>query len=277
MSNYAIGDIQGCFEELRELLSIISFDEERDRLWLCGDLVNRGFSSLECLLYLHSIKDSCNIVLGNHDLHLIAVHEGEREISKNDTFNDVLSYKYVDKLIDWLKTLPFHMYKKINTKEGEIEYFMTHAGIPPYWTKDDLIRNSEELSKNLSGKESSFFLRTIFGNNPKHPDECNTSEDNLRLNINFLTRMRFLEQNGSLNMDYKGKIEGAPKNLRPWFEGKQKIMKENTHILFGHWAALDGITNKLRITALDTGCSWGKRLTALRLEDQQIFSCDKLK
>ena len=277
MSNYAIGDIQGCFEELRELLSIISFDEERDRLWLCGDLVNRGFSSLECLLYLHSIKDSCNIVLGNHDLHLIAVHEGEREISKNDTFNDVLSYKYVDKLIDWLKTLPFHMYKKINTKEGEIEYFMTHAGIPPHWTKDDLIRNSEELSKNLSGKESSFFLRTIFGNNPKHPDECNTSEDNLRINVNFLTRMRFLEQDGSLNMNYKGKIEVAPKNLRPWFKGKQNIMKGNTHILFGHWAALDGVTNKSRITALDTGCSWGKRLTAMRLEDQQIFSCDKLK
>ena len=277
MSNYAIGDIQGCFEELKELLSIISFDEERDRLWLCGDLVNRGFSSLECLLYLHSIKDSCNIVLGNHDLHLIAVHEGEREISKNDTFNDVLSYKYVDKLIDWLKTLPFHMYKKINTKEGEIEYFMTHAGIPPHWTKDDLIRNSEELSKNLSGKESSFFLRTIFGNNPKHPDECNTSEDNLRINVNFLTRMRFLEQDGSLNMNYKGKIEGAPKNLRPWFKGKQHIMKGNTHILFGHWAALDGVTNKSRITALDTGCSWGKRLTAMRLEDQQIFSCDKLK
>ena len=277
MSNYAIGDIQGCFEELRELLSIISFDEERDRLWLCGDLVNRGFSSLECLLYLHSIKDSCNIVLGNHDLHLIAVHEGEREISKNDTFNDVLSYKNVDKLIDWLKTLPFHMYKKINTKEGEIEYFMTHAGIPPHWTKDDLIRNSEELSMNLSGKESSFFLRTIFGNNPKHPDECNTSEDNLRINVNFLTRMRFLEQDGSLNMNYKGKIEGAPKNLRPWFKGKQNIMKGNTHILFGHWAALDGVTNKSRITALDTGCSWGKRLTAMRLEDQQIFSCDKLK
>ncbi len=277
MSNYAIGDIQGCFEELRELLSIISFDEERDRLWLCGDLVNRGLSSLECLLYLHSIKDSCNIVLGNHDLHLIAVHEGEREISKNDTFNDVLSYKYVDKLIDWLKTLPFHIYKKINTKEGEIEYFMTHAGIPPHWTKDDLIRNSEELSKNLSGKESSFFLRTIFGNNPKHPDECNTSEDNLRINVNFLTRMRFLEQDGSLNMNYKGKIEGAPKNLRPWFKGKQNIMKGNTHILFGHWAALDGVTNKSRITALDTGCSWGKRLTAMRLEDQQIFSCDKLK
>ena len=277
MSNYAIGDIQGCFEELKELLSIISFDEERDRLWLCGDLVNRGFSSLECLLYLHSIKDSCNIVLGNHDLHLIAVHEGEREISKNDTFNDVLSYKYVDKLIDWLKTLPFHMYKKINTKEGEIEYFMTHAGIPPHWTKDDLIRNSEELSKNLSGKESSFFLRTIFGNNPKHPDECNTSEDNLRINVKFLTRMRFLEQDGSLNMNYKGKIEGAPKNLRPWFKGKQNIMKGNTHILFGHWAALDGVTNKSRITALDTGCSWGKRLTAMRLEDQQIFSCDKLK
>ena len=277
MSNYAIGDIQGCFEELRELLKIISFDKERDQLWLCGDLVNRGLSSLECLLYLYSIRNSCNIVLGNHDLHLIAVHEGEREISKNDTFNDVLSYKYVDKLIDWLKTLPFHMYKKINTKEGEIEYFMTHAGIPPHWTKDDLIRNSEELSKNLSGKESSFFLRTIFGNNPKHPDECNTSEDNLRINVNFLTRMRFLEQDGSLNMNYKGKIEGAPKNLRPWFKGKQNIMKGNTHILFGHWAALDGVTNKSRITALDTGCSWGKRLTAMRLEDQQIFSCDKLK
>lgn len=277
MSNYAIGDIQGCFEELRELLKIVSFDKERDQLWLCGDLVNRGLSSLECLLYLYSIRNSCNIVLGNHDLHLMAVHEVGRKIGENDTFNDVLSYKHVDKLIDWLKTLPFHISKKIDTKQGEVEYFMTHAGIPPFWSKDDLIRKSEELSKNLSGKESSIFLRTIFGNVPTHPEECNSPEDNLRLNINFLTRMRFLEQNGSLNMDYKGKIEGAPENLRPWFEGKQKIMKENTHILFGHWAALDGITNKLRITALDTGCSWGRRLTAMRLEDQQIFSCDKLK
>ena len=113
MSNYAIGDIQGCFEELRELLKIVSFDKERDQLWLCGDLVNRGLSSLECLLYLYSIRNSCNIVLGNHDLHLIAVHEVGRKIGENDTFNDVLSYKHVDKLIDWLKTLPFHISKKI--------------------------------------------------------------------------------------------------------------------------------------------------------------------
>jgi len=116
MSNYAIGDIQGCFEELRKLLKIVSFDKERDQLWLCGDLVNRGLSSLECLLYLYSIRNSCNIVLGNHDLHLMAVHEVGRKIGENDTFNDVLSYKHVDKLIGWLKTLPFHISKKIDTK-----------------------------------------------------------------------------------------------------------------------------------------------------------------
>lgn len=277
MSNYAIGDIQGCFKELRTLLSIISFDEKEDQLWLCGDLVNRGTESLECLLFLHSIKDSCNIVLGNHDLHLIAVHEAVRKTSDTDTLDDVLSYKHSNKLIEWLKSLPFHICKQIDTGTGEVEYLMTHAGIPPHWSKNDLIMRSEELSKNLSGKESSFFLKTIFGNEPIHPDQCNSQEDNLRLNINFLTRMRFLTENGSLDLDYKGKIENAPKHLSPWFKGKLKIMEGDSHILFGHWAALDGETNTPRITALDTGCAWGKRLTAMRLEDKQIFTCDKLK
>lgn len=276
MSNYAIGDLQGCYEELRQLLTRIDFDKKKDVLWFCGDLVNRGSDSLNCLLYLHSIKDNCRIVLGNHDLHLIAVSDSIREINEKDTFQDVLESPKRKILIEWLKSQPLHSIEKINTNKGEKEYVMTHAGIPPHWSKDDLIRNSNKLGQSLQNENSSYFLNYVFGNEPNHPDKCVTTEEKMRLNLNYLTRMRFYNSDGSIDLKYKGKIETAPSNLKPWFEYKLKILNENTHLLFGHWAALDGFTGKENITALDTGCAWGNKLTAMRLEDLSMFSCDKL-
>ena len=276
MSNYAIGDLQGCYSELQCLLKKISFDKAEDKLWFCGDLVNRGSESLDCLNFLYSIRENCHIVLGNHDLHLIAVQSSIRDLSKNDTFQDILHSSKDDFLIDWLRSLPFHFIKTIDTKEGEKEFVMTHAGIPPHWTKKELIGHSNKLSSNLISNDYRNFLKKIFGNKPDHPDKCKKDEEVLRLNINFLTRMRFYNPDGSLELDYKGKVETAPNNLKPWFEYKLKILEENTHLLFGHWAALNGVTGKDNITALDTGCAWGNKLTAIRLEDNSTFSCDKL-
>ena len=276
MSNYAIGDLQGCYSELQCLLKKISFDKAEDKLWFCGDLVNRGSESLDCLNFLYSIRENCHIVLGNHDLHLIAVQSSIRDMSKNDTFQDILHSSKGDFLIDWLRSLPFHFIKTIDTKEGEKEFVMTHAGIPPHWTKKELIGHSNKLSSNLISNDYRNFLKKIYGNKPDHPDKCKKDEEVLRLNINFLTRMRFYNPDGSLELDYKGKVETAPNNFKPWFEYKLKILEENTHLLFGHWAALNGVTGKDNITALDTGCAWGNKLTAIRLEDNSTFSCDKL-
>jgi bis(5'-nucleosyl)-tetraphosphatase (symmetrical) len=276
MSTYAIGDLQGCYEELQELLLSFKFNEDRDCLWFCGDLVNRGPESLKCLNYLHSIKDNCKIVLGNHDIHLLAVVEGKRKLSESDTFIDVLESSNLSTLKNWMMTLPFHYIEGIKTEGKKKEYIMTHAGVPPTWTKADLENNSNELSSKLLNQNSNSFLEEIFGNYPNHPKKCKNNTDQLRLNLNCLTRMRYYDITGSLNLEFKGTIEEAPKNLTPWFEHELKIVNDHTHVLFGHWAALNGFTNKKNITALDTGCAWGNKLTAMRLEDNEFFSCDKL-
>ena len=276
MSNYAIGDLQGCFNEFKFLLDKISFDENKDRLWLCGDLVNRGDDSLACLKFINSIQKSCHIVLGNHDLHLLAIAEGIKNLNKSDTVGDILKSPDCDELLQWIRTLPFHFLKKVETNQGEIEFIMSHAGVPPAWTKKDLINNSNELSQLLLGEESINFLKNMYGNEPNHLRDCETKQDRLRLNVNYLTRMRFLHSDGSLNLEFKGKINEASEDLKPWFKFKSNIVNERTHILFGHWAALDGITGIANISALDTGCVWGNKLTAMRLEDYELFSCDKL-
>ena len=276
MSNYVIGDLQGCFSEFKFLLDKISFEAHKDKLWLCGDLVNRGDDSLACLKFIHSIRKSCHVVLGNHDLHLLAIAEGIKTLNKSDTIEDILKSPDCFELLQWIKTLPFHFLKKVSTSRGEIEFVMTHAGIPPSWTKNDLIENSNELSQLLSGKESTNFLKNMYGNKPNHPRDCETREDRHRLNINYLTRMRFMHSDGSLNLEFKGKISESAEDLQPWFKFESHLVNDRTHILFGHWAALEGVTGIANISALDTGCVWGNKLTAMRLEDYQLFSCDKL-
>tara|TARA_B100000900_G_scaffold371122_1_gene350137 strand:- start:3458 stop:4291 length:834 start_codon:yes stop_codon:yes gene_type:complete len=276
MSNYAFGDLQGCYKEFKTLLEQINFNPSRDTLWICGDLVNRGPESLNCLTYIHSIKDSCRIVLGNHDLHLIAVCESVRDVSDSDTFEDILKSPKKEMLIKWLKSLPFQSTQKIKTEKGELEFVMTHAGVPPHWSKSQLIENSEELSEHLRSENPKNFLKSVFGDTPNHPDRCKTDQERMRLNLNYLTRMRFYNSDGSLDLSYKGKIDMAPPELKPWFKYKLRILEKDTQLLFGHWAALDGVTDQEQITALDTGCAWGNKLTTVRLEDNSVFSCDKL-
>jgi len=276
MANYAIGDIQGCFDELIVLLDKIKFETEKDQLWICGDLINRGPKSLESLEFLYSIRKNCYITLGNHDLHFLAVAEEVIEISDSDTFQEILKNKNLDIYLNWIKKMPFHHIGKIKNNGKTKSYLMTHAGVPPHWTKEDLKKHSLELNKTLQGPESLTLLKNMYGNEPNHPSRCVSEMERLRLNINYLTRMRFCSRDGSLNLTHKGKAIDAPSRMKPWFEWNLKILQDPIHLLFGHWAALEGVTGKKNITALDTGCVWGKKLSALRLEDNRIFSCNKI-
>ena len=276
MSSYAIGDIQGCYDELKSLLNEVNFQTDKDELWICGDLINRGPKSLECINFLYSIRENCHITLGNHDLHFIAVAKKIRDKSNSDTFQDILKDPLIEKYVDWLLNLSFHHIDKIKIN-GEVKTFLlTHAGVPPHWTKEDLINNSLELSEILKGPNSEKLLRNMYGDKPNHPSEYNSNQERLRLNINYFTRMRFCKKDGSINLKYKGKANDAPKGFMPWFEHDLKIFENPIHILFGHWAALEGLTGKRNVTALDTGCVWGNKLSALRLEDNRIFSCNKI-
>ena len=276
MANYAIGDIQGCFDELMNLLHKIKFKTDRDQLWICGDLINRGPKSLESLEFLYSIRENCFITLGNHDLHFLAVAEKVIEISDSDTFQEILENRNLDIYLNWIKELPFYHIGKIKNNGKTRSYVMTHAGIPPHWTIEDLKKNSQELYETLQGPGALNLLKNMYGNEPNHPSRCVTEMERLRLNINYLTRMRFCSKDGSLDLKNKGKATDAPSGMRPWFEWNLKILQDPIHLLFGHWAALEGVTGKKNITALDTGCVWGKKLSALRLEDNRIFSCNKI-
>ena len=276
MANYAIGDIQGCFDELMNLLHKIKFKTDRDQLWICGDLINRGPKSLESLEFLYSIRENCFITLGNHDLHFLAVAEKVIEISDSDTFQEILENRNLDIYLNWIKELPFYHIGQIKNNGKTRSYVMTHAGIPPHWTIEDLKKYSQELYETLQGPEALNLLKNMYGNEPNHPSKCVTEMERLRLNINYLTRMRFCSRDGSLDLKHKGKATDAPSGMKPWFEWNLKILQDPIHLLFGHWAALEGVTGKKNITALDTGCVWGKKLSALRLEDNRIFSCNKI-
>ena len=276
MANYAIGDIQGCFDELMNLLHKIKFKTDRDKLWICGDLINRGPKSLESLEFLYTIRENCFVTLGNHDLHFLAVAEKVIEISDSDTFQEILENRNLHIYLNWIKELPFYHIGKIKNNGKTRSYVMTHAGIPPHWTIEDLKKYSLELYKTLQGPEALNLLKNMYGNEPNHPSRCVTEMERLRLNINYLTRMRFCSKDGSLDLKHKGKATDAPSGMKPWFEWNLKILQDPIHLLFGHWAALEGVTGKKNITALDTGCVWGKKLSALRLEDNRIFSCNKI-
>jgi bis(5'-nucleosyl)-tetraphosphatase (symmetrical) len=276
MANYAIGDIQGCFDELMNLLHKIKFKTDRDQLWICGDLINRGPKSLESIEFLYSIRENCFITLGNHDLHFLAIAEKVIEISDSDTFQEILENRNLHIYLNWIKELPFYHIGKIKNNGKTRSYVMTHAGIPPHWTIEDLKKYSQELYETLQGPEALNLLKNMYGNEPNHPSKCVTEMERLRLNINYLTRMRFCSRDGSLDLKHKGKATDAPSGTKPWFEWNLKILQDPIHLLFGHWAALEGVTGKKNITALDTGCVWGKKLSALRLEDNRIFSCNKI-
>lgn len=269
MATYAIGDIQGCLEPLQCLLKEIDFNPLNDKLWLAGDLINRGPDTLATLRFLYRLRDSITIVLGNHDLHFIAVYYGLRKRGKNDTLDELLRAPDCADLVYWLR------HQKLVHHDPILNFTMVHAGIPPQWDLHDALIRSREVEIVLQTEKIENFLAGMYGNLPGRWDDSLDGVDRWRLITNYFTRMRFCSADGELELQTKESIDAAPAGFAPWFSfAERKTYAEK--ILFGHWAALEGRTDVENVYALDTGCVWGGSLTALRLEDERWFFCDCL-
>lgn len=257
MTIYAIGDVQGCFDELEWLLAKINFQPGCDRLWFTGDLVNRGPKSLETLRFVKSLGDTAVVVLGNHDLHLLACHFTGRKPHKTDTLESVLSSKDCDDLLNWLRFQPFLHYEK--------NFCLVHAGLPPQWDLSTAVNCAKKVENVLrdSGKVGEFFDR-MYGDTPSRWDEQLDEWPMIRFIVNAFTRMRYCAADGSIDLRYKGSPGSQPSELVPWFDHSGRRSRD-LNIVFGHWSSL-GITQKPGIYNLDTGCFWGGQLTALRLD-----------
>lgn len=262
---YAIGDVQGCYEALQALLALVNFNPSRDEIWLVGDLVCRGPQSLETLRFVKQLFDqgAARVVLGNHDVYLLAILEGLRSSAPSDRIQDLLEAPDRHILAAWLRGQPL-LY------ENEA-YVMVHAGIWPLWSLSEARGYAKEFQAYFQKKEA---LRALFQATGMHWDEANTDEDRQRFILNSFTRMRFLHVDGRLDFEAKG--DKASQDLFPWFALPSRISCEKT-ILFGHWSALAGETGLKNVVGLDTGCVWGRHLTAVRLSDGQKFqvSCAK--
>ena len=277
MANYAIGDIQGCFKELEGLLEKINFDPIIDRLWIVGDLINRGPDSLHTIEFIYKIRESCNVVLGNHDMHFLAITEGLRKPFKKDTLDELLESKSLNLYKKWLRGQNLLYYEDIQCQKGNKTYLMTHAGIPPHWSWQEAIEAANEIQEALKDETLyKEYLANIYGNFPNKSDQNLSRLERMRLNTNYLTRMRFCKIDGQLELDTKGISSNEPKGFKAWFKHPLKIERENLHLIFGHWAALGGKTDREKITAIDTGCVWGNKLSAYRLEDSKVFSYDRI-
>ena len=266
MATYAIGDIQGCYESLQCLLEKIAFNPEVDTLWLVGDLINRGPDSLATLRFLYSIRNSIEFVLGNHDLHFLAVAFGMRRKGQHDTLDALLNAPDRQELIDWLI-----QGKLLHTDEA-LGFTMVHAGIPPIWTLHQAQAHAREVEAVLQSRYCFEFFASMYSNQPNAWKNKLIGLDRLRIITNYFTRMRFCNEEGMLELETKENMSAAPPGFAPWFSFARRKTAQNK-IIFGHWAALEGKTNTSNIYALDTGCVWGGSLSALRLEDEKLFSC----
>ena len=258
MTRYAIGDVQGCDEELRALLARLRFSADRDRLWFVGDLVNRGPGSLETLRLVRSLGDNAVVVLGNHDLHLLAVALGAHRRRKSDTLDEVLAAADRDELLEWLATRPL--------AHAEGDDLMVHAGVVPQWTPGQTVSLANEVSAALRRDPRGLFEH-MYGNEPDRWDEQLGGMDRLRFVINVLTRLRVCTADGRIDVSIKGVPPPPPSPLRPWFEWAQRATGA-ARVIFGHWSAL-GLVQRPGILGLDTGCVWGGSLTAQDLDSDR--------
>lgn len=259
MAIYAIGDVQGCYDPLRRLLDLLRFDPALDRLWLVGDLINRGPHSLEVLRLVHGLGERAVVVLGNHDLTLLAVAAGQVKPKRKDTFHSILDAPDRDELLDWLRRCPLLHH------DPALGFTMVHAGLPPPWGLDLAQRCAAEVEATLRGPDYPEFLMRMFGGEPRRWRDDLTGHDRLRFTVNALTRMRFCTADGTLSFSEKGSPGSQDPALLPWFAAPGR-RNADLHIVFGHWAAL-GYYRAPGIYALDSGCVWGNRLTAIRLDE----------
>lgn len=263
MATYAIGDVQGCFEPLQRLLHKIHFDPQQDSLWFAGDLVNRGPQSLEVLRFIKALPHK-KVVLGNHDLHLLAIFYAGFAPRPQDTLDAVLAAPDLPELMHWLVQQPLLIV------DSERNLAMSHAGIPPHWSLAQAQQRANEAQTMLNGAQAMDFFKQMYGNQPDRWHDSLNGIERIRVIINYFTRMRFVGANDELDLLSKESMGTAPAGFLPWFKAPQRQITETT-LLFGHWAALEGKTGVANAIALDTGCVWGGQLSALRLEDRQFF------
>ncbi|MCE9870488.1 bis(5'-nucleosyl)-tetraphosphatase (symmetrical) ApaH [Hafnia alvei] len=271
MSTLLIGDVHGCYEELRSLLAQVDFDPAKDTLWLTGDLVARGPDSVEVLRYVQSLGDSVRMVLGNHDLHLLAVYAGISRNKPKDKITPLLDAPDADSLINWLRRQP------VLQVDNELKLVMAHAGISPQWDIETAQLCAREVEAVLSSDSYPLFLNAMYGDMPNSWVDGLTGLQRLRFSTNALTRMRYCFPGGELDMICKDAPGEAPSPLKPWFNLPSKVLDEGYSIAFGHWASLEGKGTPPQIYALDTGCCWGGDLTMLRWEDKQYFTQPSLR
>lgn len=260
MAVYAIGDIQGCLDPFTRLLDRISFDPQTDRLWLAGDLVNRGPDSLALLRFVRGLGDAVRLVLGNHDLFLLAVAEDIAAIRHKDTIHDVLDASDRDELIAWLRRQPLHHF--------EASFFMIHAGLLPQWTIDESVGLAREVEAVLAGPNYRAFLHSLFHGPAPQWDPTLVGPERLVSITRVLTRIRTCTPAGEMS-GFSGPPEQTPNGYFPWFKLPHRRRADVT-IICGHWAAL-GLHLESHLLAIDSGCVWGKQLTAIRLEDRAVF------
>jgi len=264
VTTYAIGDVQGCYIELQELLKKIEFDSDRDTIWFVGDLVNRGPASLEVLRLVKSLGDSAITVLGNHDLHLLAVSEGVVRLHRSDTLDEILAAPDRDELLMWLR----HQ-RLMYVEGGDV---MVHAGLLPQWNIKQAAKLASEVETVLRGEDYVKFLEHMYGNTPNSWDEELSGYKRLRVITNAFTRLRVCTPEGQMEYKFKGEVEKIPLGYLPWFEVPERANQDFT-VIFGHWSAL-GLKVTSNIIALDTGCLWGGALTAICLEDRRLFQVE---
>ncbi|HWP94996.1 MAG TPA: symmetrical bis(5'-nucleosyl)-tetraphosphatase [Gammaproteobacteria bacterium] len=258
MAVYAIGDIQGCHDELRALLARLDFDPQRDRLWFTGDLVNRGPHSLAVLRFVKALGERAVTVLGNHDLHLLAVAAGARPLKARDTFGDVLAAPDREPLLEWLRHRPLLHH------DESLGWTLVHAGLPPQWDLAQARACAAELEAVLRGPHWREFLHEMYGNEPDRWSDTLTGKARLRFIVNAFTRLRYCSADGRLDLATKLAPGSQPEGFMPWFEvpGRASAV---LRIVFGHWSTLGPVTAP-NLLPLDTGCVWGGALTARRLD-----------
>tara|TARA_R110002110_G_scaffold271566_3_gene486987 strand:+ start:12141 stop:12959 length:819 start_codon:yes stop_codon:yes gene_type:complete len=271
MSTYAIGDLQGCLDPLKQLLDKIAYDPNHDQLWFTGDLINRGPQSLETLRYVASLPSNTIVVLGNHDLTLLAAYYGYITPNQNDTYQEILSAPDAASLIDWL------CHKPLLHHDSRLNFVMSHAGIYPFWDLNKTKALALEAESRLRS-ETEVFLKNMYGNEPNVWQDDLSDWARIRFVVNAFTRMRFCSPNGQLDFSKKGTLDNPPKDGLPWFSLKNRINIQ-AKIVFGHWAALAGKCHAKDVFVVDSGCVWGNALMAMCLETEQttLVACQNNK
>ncbi len=260
MATWAIGDVQGCMRELQALLEAIGFERACDELWFVGDLVNRGPDSLAVLRFVRDLGERARVVLGNHDLHLVALAAGGARARADDTLAAVLAAPAADELLAWLRTRRMLVFER--------GWLMVHAGLLPAWDAASAVRLAAEVEAALGAANHRDFLANLYGSRPDRWSESLMGWDRLRVIVNAMTRMRFCSREGVMEFHTKGEASGAPPGYLPWFDvpGRHSA---GTRLVCGHWSAL-GLHLAGDVHAIDSGCVWGGALSALRLEDSAL-------